>query len=449
MKKILTFLLTLIFCTQFITSAEAEILNSTLTCAPTPVSEAHLKYCVKLGGGYRNAPTPPVIYDGFIITVSAGKLYKLNASDGSVVQSANLAGTNFYAVVAPDVSDNKIFVQLDGGMVQAFDFNTLTPLWKFTDPLGGQALCPILYDNGYIYLGFWTGETDNASFVCIDTEDSDASRTDEIKTAEWTYTSKGGFYWVKAVISGNFIIFGGDNGSEDNNVQGKITALYKTDGKLASSLNIKGDIRSGIFYAEHTGSFYTASKAGYIYKFSLNEQTGALTMLKNHKLPGEMTSTPVVHNNRLYAAYAKGAAGEFAALDADSLNTIYTSPTKGYSQGNILVCTYYESTDGNIYIYASYNTLPGGLTVFKDKNGQKSARKTELFAPPDSSAQYSISPVMCDSDGVLYYKNDSGCIFAVEETYEKLPVFTGLSRLITLISAVISKLINFCRSGAV
>lgn len=417
--------------------------NETVCFGPTPQNASFMKYKIKLGSGYRNSPAPPVIYDNYLITVSNGTLYKINKADGSVESSVKLSGRNFYSLVSPVAADGKIFVQLDGGIVQALDFYTLKSLWIYNAPLGGQALCPIVYDNGFIYTGFWNGETEKASFICLD-----ASDTDNKKTAHWTYISDGGFYFVRAVIKEDFIIFGSDNGSDEASAKGKIIALNKENGKTASALSVTGDIRSGIFYDGETDCFYTVSKGGYLYKFSLDENSGILHMLSEKSLPGEATSTPAVYNKRLYSVYSKDGKGEFAVFDAEKMNMIYTCEMNGYCQGDILVNNYYEKENGFVYIYASYNSLPGGITLFKDKENQTAPIKTELFAPPEEFSQYSISPVICDNEGILYYKNDSGCIFAVCEENSNLPLFTILADFFGLITSIINKIINFCKTGA-
>lgn len=430
----------LIFCTAFSVKANG---NKSVCFSPTPQNVSYMKYRIKLGSGYRSSPSPPVIYKNYLFTVANGTLYKINKTDGSTAGSVKLQSRNFYSLAAPVAADNKIFVQLDGGIIQAVDADTLAPLWTYTAPLGGQALCPILYDNGFIYTGFWNGETEKASFICLD-----ASDTDNIKTAHWTYISDGGFYFVRAVIKEDFIIFGSDNGSDEAAAKGKIIALNKENGKTASSLSVTGDIRSGIFYDSETDCFYTVSKGGYLYKFSLDENSGTLNMLSEKSLPGEATSTPAVYNKRLYSVYSKDGKGEFAVFDAESMNVIYTCEMKGYCQGDILVNNYYEQENGFVYIYASYNTPPGGITLFKDKNNQTTPIKTELFTPPEEFSQYSVSPVICDNGGTLYYKNDSGCIFAVEEEFNTLPLYSMLSDFFNKILTLMKKIINFCKTGA-
>lgn len=80
------------------------------------------------------------------------------------------------------------------------------------------------------------------------------------------------------------------------------------------------------------------------------------------------------------------------------------------------------------------NQKPGGIVMFEDSKAQKAAKKTELFTPSSELSQYCISSVTASSDGTLYYKNDSGCIIAVEESTQ--------SAFVKLINAVLRILLN-------
>ena len=65
--------------------------------------------------------------------------------------------------------------------------------------LGGQPNCPITVRDGYLYTGFWGGETKKANYVCLSITDEDPTQETEEKLATWTYAQKGGFYWAGAL----------------------------------------------------------------------------------------------------------------------------------------------------------------------------------------------------------------------------------------------------------
>ena len=135
--------------------------------------------------------------------------------------------------------------------------------------------------------------------------------------------------------------------------------------------------------------------------------------MKSYKASGAVTATPIVYNGRLYTGCQKGSAGEFVVLDCNTMNRIYTADMLGYPQGTMPVSNGYEAENGKVYVYSTYNKIPGGITVFEDSPGQTNAVRTELYAPPEEMSQYCVSSITAGNDGTLYYKNDSGNIFAV------------------------------------
>lgn len=415
MKRITICILTiamLISFTGVLSCFAGEAVNA-VTSAETPINSAKLLFSKKFGVDYKGAPTSPVVADNTLLVVSGVKLYKLDAKSGEELKSVKMAGSTLYATVSPVVAEGKIFVQLDDGMVQAFDYNSMESLWIYTDERGGQALCPITYDDGYIYTGFWNGETEYANYVCLNTVDENTGKGDERKSAKWTYKSKGGFYWAGCSVNGKYVVFGKDDGKNESMGDSKIVSLNKENGKTASTLKVEGDIRSSVIYDSQLKSYYTASKSGYIYKFSMNNSTGKLSSLKSYKASGSVTAAPLVYNGRLYTGCQKGNAGEFIVLDAETMKKIYVADMQGYPQATMLLSNGYEADSDKIYIYSTYNKTPGGITVFEDSHGQTSPVKMELYTPSDEMGQFCISTISAGSDGTLYYKNDSGYIFAV------------------------------------
>ncbi len=98
-----------------------------------------------------------------------------------------MAGTCGFGIIPPTYGDGMIFVPLSG-KVQAFNAKTLESLWVYTDPLGGQPNCPVTYEDGYVYVGFWNSETRDANVVCLSV--TETSPMSPIPTG--FFTSKGG-----------------------------------------------------------------------------------------------------------------------------------------------------------------------------------------------------------------------------------------------------------------
>ena len=407
-KKILSVLLSVL-----LLAVPAAVLADGVTDAPTPALTARLRFVKKLGTGYRFAPTPPVYVDGAILTVSGVKLYKLDAETGEELASVKLESRTMYTVVPPAVADGVIYVPLDDGILQAIDFETLTPLWIYRDPLLGQALTVPVCADGDLYCAFWNGETADANYFCLHTEDEDPARPDEEKTAVWTHTAPGGFYKASAAVYGDWLIFGGEDGARGDDGESHVTALDRRTGAAVSALATQGDLRSETVYDPATDRFYVCSKAGLLYAFACDKQTGALEMKNTYRASGGMTAAPVIFNGRLYTGCQDGTAGKFLVLDAATLTEIYAAPTPGYPQARMLVTTAYTEPAGTVFVYTTYNRKPGGLLRFSDTPGQTEASGTELFVPDEDAAQYCICPPEAGPDGTVYYKNDSGNLFAV------------------------------------
>lgn len=441
MKKTLSLLLVLIiFASSFCMLAYAQSQAYTgIASAQTPTSEARLLFSKKFGGNYKAAPTPPVVVGNTILLVSGVKLYKLNAETGEEIASVKMEGSTLYTTVSPLYADGKIFVSLDEGIIQAFDYKTMKSLWVYTDKIGGQALCPITYDNGYIYSGFWVDETEYANYVCLSVKDENTKKETESKNAKWTYKALGGFYWAGCCVTDKYVIFGKDDGKKNSGSNSKIISLDKSTGKAVSSLAVKGDIRSSVVFSAETASYYVSSKAGYVYKFSM-DSSGKLGSLKTYTAPGAVTATPVVYNGRLYVGCQNGSSGKFIVLDAKTMKEIYTADMQGYPQASMLASTTYEEATGKIYIYSTYNAKPGGIIVFEDSQGQTAAVKTELFTPSEDMQQYCISTISVGSDGTLYYKNDSGNIFAIGEKGPEVGL-NFFQKIIEAIKNIIAKII--------
>lgn len=418
MKRFFCFILSVILIASMpLCVASAE---NSVTGSRTVTSSAELLYSKKFGANYKNSPTSPLVVEDTLIVASGNYLYKLSAENGKELSKTEMAGSNMYSIVSPLYAEGKIFVVLDGGTVQAFSYETMESLWVYENPMGGQALTSITYSYGYIYTGFWNGETEKGSYVCLSAKDEDPVNRSEAKKARWVYKGVAGFYGAACAVKSGYVVFGRDDGERGSTGKSKIIALDKYTGKLISSLSVKGDIRSGVIYSEAENAFYTASKAGYVYKLSLDSETGKLKKLKTYTASGSITATPVIYNGRLYIGAQNGAKGELLVLNADTLKKLYSGETSGYPQATALVSTGYEAETGKVYVYLTCNSKPGGITVFEDSKGQTSPVSRVLFSPDEAQSEYCISTISADEKGNLYYKNDSGNIFAVGQSAEKI-----------------------------
>lgn len=401
--------------------------------AETESSDVELLWASASGSGYDSgAVGSPIFVDGYMYAYAGTRLLKLDPATGATVASANMASNSDFAIIPPTYADGMIFVALKEGRVQAFRADNLTSLWVYQDPLKGQSNSPITYSDGYVYVGFWNGESGAANFVCL-TADYEGTST---KEALWRYTSKGGFYWAGAYANDKYVVVGTDDGQSGYTSQtAKLVVFDKFTGEIVDSkTDYTGDIRSNIAYAD--GRVYFTSKGGYFYSEVLGDN-GKLSGSQAINLGGMSTSTPVVYNNRAYVGVSGD--GQFTAysghhiavLDLNSWSVAYTAATQGYPQTSGLLST--NTEDGSVNVYFMDNYTPGVMRVINDSANQTSLKGgiTEngksncapvVFKPEGPLAQYCISSPVVDEYGTLYFKNDSGNLIALTSAVKELVV---------------------------
>lgn len=424
--------------------------NNGVIDSPTPISsdDAVLYWATKIGEGFdQNACSPPIMVNGDLYVYSGSTIYRVNKTTGEIMATGTMCGTSNFGINPPTYADGMIFVGLSMGRVQAFNASTLESLWVYTDPLGGQPNCPIVYHDGYVYTGFWSGEDRVNNYVCLTATDEDPSNTLESKIARWTYSSRGGFYWSGAYVCDQFTLIGTDDGEVGYTTgYAHLLSLDTSTGKTISDvqMNVKGDIRSSI--TQYEGKYYFTSKGGYFFEASV-DSSGTIQQIREKKLsnganndstPAMSTSTPTIYNGRAYVGVS--GTGQFTAYSGHNITVIdianweiaYSVPTQGYPQTSGVLTTAYEQETGKVYVYFFDNFTPGKLRVLEDSQGQVSTELTSeeygiatalnLFEPRGDQAQYAICSPVVDSDGTIYFKNDSAYLMAVGSTIEELEV---------------------------
>ncbi|MCI8347832.1 MAG: PQQ-binding-like beta-propeller repeat protein [Firmicutes bacterium] len=443
--------------------------NNGVVNKTTPVSAdtASLKWSNKYGTGWSAAPTPPLIIDGYIYVGMSNKVVKIDKNTGDkVAESDEMVANVGFAMNPITYADGKFFVQVGNGMIQAIDYETLKCVWH-TEKIGGQTVSPISYTKingkGYIYIGTWKSESNDGALLCISTDDSNVDEN-KIKKTEWRFIPSGktdtlqnivyndttvtcdeeirdavddgtasrrGFYWAGAYACEKFIAIGSDDGTREGDYQAN-ACFYTINPKTGEIIDkiggIKGDIRTTVVYDK--GNLYFCTKGGLVYRVPVDEN-GKLGQAKVVDMGGMITASPVVYNGRIYVGVA-GTGGQFnpdgghvfAVIDSESMTRLHDLPIKGYPQASALLSTAYENedfdgdgkADGRVYIYFTYNAKPGGIYYTYDAKDEANIAKESgnLFIPESSLQNYCISTICTDSDGTLYYKNDSCYLMAVQ-----------------------------------
>lgn len=453
-RKLMSLLLTFVMVLSLLPAAWADAATSQwpsfrgndsnmgITAAQTPVSAdmTKLNWAKSLGSGWSAAPSAQIIVDGSLIVMSGKTINKLRLTDGTVEKKGTMTTSSSFGYTPPayDAASKQIIVPLGGGTLQAFNAETLASAWIFKDSktagegyennpngLGGQALSPITCSEGKIYTGFWNGESNEANYVCVD------AKTGKLA---WSYAVKGGFYWAGSVSVGSYIAVGTDDGASGASGDSHLLAFKKTyaeneEIKPVSDVTLTGcgDQRSSLALAD--GRVYFTTKGGYLCSAAVDGSTGAITDLKTVSFGSQSTSTPVVYGDHVYfgTGAGVGSSGNFVIAAKDTLQVENKVGLTAYPQCSMLLSTAYENTDGYLYFYSTYNANPGGITLVKVKaNDVKSTESTELY-DAKSYEQYCICSIICDGDGNLYYKNDSGNVFSIGKREVPQPEVDDLS----------------------
>lgn len=428
--------------------------NNGITNAKTPIRAADgmLYWASPLGIGWdTGAVSSPILVDDCLVVYAGEHIYRVNKATGAVETTGDMAGTSSFAINGPTYANGILLVGLSNGRIQAFNAKTLESLWLYTDPMGGQPNCPITVLGDYAYTGFWNGEALGGNFVCVSLTDEDPTSTTEAKYATWRHEQDGGFYWAGAYACDDFIMVGTDDGDALRSYLYLFDPL--TGEVLDSRSGFDSDIRSTICYDDVTNAYYFTSKGGTFYRVKIEKKDGICTItdcdglkLDNGSddpaLPPMSTSTPVVYKGRAYIGVS--GTGQFTAysghnitvIDLENWKIAYSVPTQGYPQTSGLLTTAYEQDPGYVYVYFIDNYTPGTLRVLRDKAGQTKAdyltkesssgssyfTPYAVFTPFDKQAQYAICSPITDSDGTIYFKNDSGYLMAFGRSIEKIEV---------------------------
>lgn len=382
----------------------------------------------KEGGTAYNSD--PVITDAHIYIACKSTLYQLD-KNGTILSSIPLEAP-MNSVCRMCLNENRLFIPLSGGRMQCIDISTMKSLWA-SEAFGLQSLTTVYCANGFVYAGTTNATGTDGLFYCLSAEDG---RT------RWTYKAPTpcGYYWSGAVTDSgdNFVLFGGDDGILISHSAGNDTVLDtydlsgsipQTDGQSAAP----GKIRAGITYDADTDAYYTTSTNGYLYQIKMTSQgtfasVTARSLMASRTPDCNCTSTPTICSGRIYVCSYNGLQGQIHVIDAASMSLVYTatSPDCRDIKSSPLVSTGMAGEEngknetGSVCVYFTQNALPGGIYYIRDDKTARSVEIETLFTPKEGK-QFCLSSIAADTDGTLYYSNDSGTFFAVQEGYAPGP----------------------------
>ncbi|AAM07629.1 leucine-rich repeat protein [Methanosarcina acetivorans] len=385
---------------------QKDTYNSGITNEAGPISNngSYAFAVLTKSSGMSGIDTTPVVVDDVVYTVAQGVALAFNKTTGDQIWNHSVGGG--FTLATPVVADGKLFAGSNNGIIAALNISTGAEVWINSTGLGGekaQVNTPIVYDAGNIYFGTWFSSGNPGSYYCL-------NATDGSFVWERACTSSAGYYWAGACVVGDYLVYGGDDGHLVS--VNKYTGMTMEDvstGTIFSSGT--GNIRSSMSYDQSTGRLYFAAGSSCYY---VGFDSGTGTFVKSVKgsgtMTGSSTSTPAVYNDRAYV----GCGGSLYCLDADTLETIWFYTVGAQVQSSPAISTYYDDGNGEIYIYFTTNDASCGMYCLKDIPGNTEPIVRFEFFPPGSMKQYSLQGAAI-SDGMVYYGNDAGYLFALAD----------------------------------
>lgn len=379
--------------------------NNAVTTAKTPTEQAlsELSWTHKLKDfeDWQTALSDPVLVDDHVYVAVGAELWKLSR-DGELVARGALSepiGNTCRLLYA----EGRILVPLSKGKLEALAAGSLESLWCTDEIITGgeahQSLTTLTYADGKVYRGTaqadWTA-TYAGFYQCFAVSDGQLI---------WEYDAgSSGFYWSGAAVTGNAVVFGGDDG--------KLISHDKTQETVLDTVTVSAGIRSTVVY--HDGAVYFSTVDGTFHKVVLNAN-GTFGAASSVRFAASSTSTPAVYNGKAYVGGSLGAAGNYegvmAVIDLSSMQVVDKVTAPAEVKASPLVSTGYA---GKVYVYFTANTEPGGLYLYEDSGAARAVNPAQpLFVPEGDDANYCMTSVMADAQGRLYYINDSGKLFVL------------------------------------
>ena len=391
----------------------------TATDAKTPTGAVEPSWVVDDFDGYLS---DPIAVNGRLYVTSGSRLYVKDAATGETLATARLAAATD-SIVRMVYVNGLIVVPLSGGRLQALTADGLVTKWV-TEALAPtvvkgedgkdltydqQALTTLTVRDGYVYFGTaaadWNG-TYGGWLVCVNLANG---------AVAWTHQNdKTGYYWAGAASVGDYLVIGGDDGI--------LQALDPATGEVKGSCDLGAPVRSTVVAKGSTA--YVVTSDGTLHCVTVGKD-GSLAQGGTADFGFSSTSTPALAGGKIIVggasdesyANAWGGTSHYGALfiiDAKTLKVehVIDSYASGKFTGDIKSAPLVSVQADGTYVYFTVNAEPGG--VFRYKLGDERAQL--VYVPDKAHQNYSMSSIVCDANGVLYYVNDSGALFALAST---------------------------------
>lgn len=338
-------------------------------------------------------------------TKSLARLTVIDAATGAAERTVPLA-RGLDSVCRMVYADGIIVIPLASGYLQAVSASTLETLWVVDAIDGAQSLSTLTVSDGYVYVA--TADSLGGQGGMYGAQSGTLRRVDLYTGAlVGSVTSDtAGYYWAGGIAAGDYFVIGDDAGE---------VVVYTADlSQRLSSTKLSAYVHASLVRAD--GKIYAVTSDGTFYQLELNDD-GVIREVASCRFASSSTSTPTIVDGTAYVGgCTANGTGVLAVIDVDTM-TVSRSVTSYNADGekqslpadvksNPLVSKQASGT----YVYFTCNKTPGGIYLYRvgDENA------TMLFMPGGADQNYSMSSIICGPDGMLYYTNDSGNLFAIK-----------------------------------
>lgn len=396
-------------------SSEQGGMSSPVT-APTPTEGAELSWSVDYhkysSAAYPNA-SEPVIAGSYIYLAVDKTLVMFDKATGAEVRTAPMAASISYTC-RPVYTRGLVIVPLGNGRVQAFSAESLACAWV-TEPVGDltQSSCTIALDGDYIIVETVDIATDPVTWASTYSNGTVTRISIDTGAISWRHVNAGeGYYWSGAAVTDEYIIV--------STSAGTVEVLSKRDGSVVSSASVGAIVNAECLVSSDGSRVYVFSTDGAMHVLALGAD-GSLGAPERVDVgltgcAGGVT----VDGDTVYVGGSVQGASALAIIDLVARTAQLVTEADGapLPEGGVKGAPLVSKQDGGTYVYFTVNyaettdyvhyTAGGG--IYRYKLGDASA---ELIWDAKGYEGFCDSPVICDSEGNLYYINDSGHLMAL------------------------------------
>ena len=377
-------------------------------------------------------PGTPIVVGDYVYCYIKNQIHKIDSNTGEIVKSAEAPGKSMFFITIA-YGDGKIFVpreSSDKNYVIAYDADTLEKLFETEAIPGAQLQSPVIYHDGYIYLGSRAGSPE---YVCFSTEDTDPSTPDEVVEAAWSQAAPEGslgFGWIGAAFKGDTCFFA--------DASGTVYSVNAKTGALIDSFKLPNNetVTSTLNYYEKNNRLYISSNGGsaVVRSYEVNKDGSlnqdSMKMYNSGWSGGGTQSSPVIYNDRLYLGGGGGTMGSaepFHVVDANTMQEIYT--VEGLvTKGSAAITTAYATEENGNQVYAYLVPYaPQGdssvMYILKDKENQ--TEPDVEIVQNVGEKQYCSQTMAIDKNGNLVFYNDAKKLYSFGRADEASRAVTG------------------------